>query len=93
MATVLILLCLWHVKRSWLKNLMTKVATWLVRKALFGHLSFIMEQSKSEADAVAQLEKFFEKWSEEEPAFAAYVKKEWAGKLGMLQVNDRNCHF
>jgi hypothetical protein len=44
-----------------------------------------MEQSESEADCRARLERFYEHWSDSQSAFVAYFKKEWDGeKLGMF---------
>ncbi|MCO5549443.1 hypothetical protein L7F22_002914, partial [Adiantum nelumboides] len=37
-----IFLCLWHVRRSWLKNLMKKVQNWDVCALMFRRLAAIM---------------------------------------------------
>ena len=42
-----------------------------------------MEQSDSEEDARDRLARFYARWSDSQPTFVAYVKKEWEGKLGM----------
>ena len=84
-----IFLCKWHVKRAWLKNLISKVKTWEKRSAMFKALGSIMESqgnaehSEQECHEVAmqRLEEYYAKFKDE-PVFIEYVKREWENKIG-----------
>ena len=56
-----IFLCVWHVKRAWLKNLQKKVASWPVRNQMLTELTAILE-SREEKAAKELVAAFLAKW-------------------------------
>ncbi|KAI5081789.1 hypothetical protein GOP47_0001532 [Adiantum capillus-veneris] len=85
-----ILLCLWHVKRCWLKHLIKKVKDWPTRADMFRALGMIMNmygqptssEDATKEDAKLLLESFYSKYKEEEE-FILYFKTYWESKIGM----------
>ncbi|MCO5557588.1 hypothetical protein L7F22_011154 [Adiantum nelumboides] len=85
-----IFLCLWHVRRSWLKNLMRKVQNWNVRALMFRRLGAIMtmrvEGGTSEAIALDNIRDSvvdFLKDFAHEHAFIDYFRTHWVTKVEM----------
>ncbi len=95
MPGVPILLCAWHVKRAWLKNLTSTVADAAKRQEIWAALDVLMrlnvqlpaEHSSAELSKLCEeaLRRFFERFSEH-AAFIAYFKKEWASKVGEEKI-------
>jgi hypothetical protein len=85
-----VLLCFWHVKRAWLKQLVRK-AKKVSRKAIFQVLSTIMlmlmhtmESPHAFDVRVAQaLEDFYAQFAQE-ATFVAYMRRWWHNKRGMF---------
>lgn len=77
-------LCLYHVKKSWIKNLLLKVPgpkNGPLRKVMLAELDAVLHSS-SEAAARAALDAFYKKYKDTQPAFYKYFQREWDAKLG-----------
>ncbi|MCO5587623.1 hypothetical protein L7F22_041572 [Adiantum nelumboides] len=85
-----ILLCIWHVRRAWLKNLVKKVPNPIVRADMFRQLGQIMNMRgkpcrssyEKESQAHKLVEDFMVKYKDED-LFINYFKHEWLPRLGM----------
>ncbi|MCO5607055.1 hypothetical protein L7F22_061247 [Adiantum nelumboides] len=85
-----ILLCIWHVRRAWLKNLVRKVPNPIVRADMFRQLGQIMNMRgkpcrssyEKESQAHKLVEDFMVKYKDED-LFINYFKHEWLPRLGM----------
>lgn len=88
-----ILLCIWHVKRSWLKQLVYHMKDGEARMQLFARLQAIMEAGKRASTAALSeeqlrleaMEEFKALCAELEPQYpklAKYLIREWLGKVG-----------
>ena len=89
--------CIWHVKRAWVKNLGEKVriggkddaATWGAHASIFAGLSEVVDLPRaaetSHADFMRQVKAKLgqvKASSAEQEVFWSYFEKEWVGKLG-----------
>ncbi|MCO5613306.1 hypothetical protein L7F22_067582 [Adiantum nelumboides] len=85
-----VLLCIWHVRRAWLKNLVKKLRDPTVRAAMFRHLGMIMNMQGKPGmsscgrveEAHKLLDQFFVDYACEEE-FIAYFKRQWLPCIGM----------
>ncbi|MCO5547475.1 hypothetical protein L7F22_000925 [Adiantum nelumboides] len=85
-----ILLCIWHVRRAWLKNLVRKVPNPIVRADMFKQLGQIMNMPgkpcrssyEKESQAHKLVEDFMVKYKDED-LFINYFMHEWLPRLGM----------
>jgi hypothetical protein len=84
-----VLLCFWHVKRAWLKQVVRK-AKQVSRKGIFQALSTIMLMLMHNMEStpafdmrvVQALEDFYTKYAQE-TTFVAYMRRTWHNKRGM----------
>ncbi|MCO5594264.1 hypothetical protein L7F22_048291 [Adiantum nelumboides] len=91
-----ILLCIWHVQRAWLKNLVKKVADATLRVDMFRQLGLIMNMRGSpcqslhdkESEAHKLVVDFMVKY-ESEVLFIDYFKREWLPRIGMWIRSSR----
>lgn len=97
------MLCKWHVKRAWLKNLITKVKTWEKRSAMFSALGAIMDfrgqaedsQQQLHAAAMERLKVFYVKFADQ-TSFISYLQREWESKIGEIPLaakRSQACNF
>ncbi|KAI5070538.1 hypothetical protein GOP47_0014881 [Adiantum capillus-veneris] len=92
-----ILLCLWHVKRCWLKHLIRKVKDWPKRAEMFRALGAIMNmqgtctstEEVTKEEAKIMLESFYNQYSQENE-FIMYLKTYWESKIEMWVWATRN---
>lgn len=83
--SVPILLCAWHVKWVWLKNLIVKVRNLAKRVFMMAELSRILSlnplgSSNVERDAKVAIHNFYSTFAEE-AVFVVYFKENWEGLL------------
>ncbi|MCO5582895.1 hypothetical protein L7F22_036797 [Adiantum nelumboides] len=91
-----VLLCIWHVRRAWLKNLVKKVADATLRADMFRQLGMIMNMRGSpcrsshdkESEAHKLVVDFMVKY-ESEVLFIDYFKREWLPRIGMWIRSSR----
>ncbi|GLJ59648.1 hypothetical protein SUGI_1517700 [Cryptomeria japonica] len=67
-------LCSCHVRRAWLKNLITKVKDNAVRGEMFDRLGYIMHRSTNEDSARNEVDIFIEDFKDTQPSFIEYFK-------------------
>ncbi|MCO5601561.1 hypothetical protein L7F22_055684 [Adiantum nelumboides] len=85
-----ILLCIWHVRRAWLKNLVKKVRDPQVRADMFKKLGMIMNMRgrpgttscKRVEEAHNLLDQFFVEYASEQE-FITYFKRQWLPCIDM----------
>lgn len=80
-----ILLCAWHVRRTWIKKLFKKCCNIEVQREMFRHLGWILYCTKcgpNAMDAVEELMQIFV----DQCAFMDYFKSHWLASIGILQV-------
>jgi len=82
-------LCVWHVKRAWLKNLRTKVANFLARRDLMKEASDVLECTVL-AEAQQKFEALLQRWARAPsvappPAPVADVQRRRAGARAQAQ--------
>eukprot|EP01018_Ginkgo_biloba_P014465 Gb_35818 [translate_table: standard] len=69
-----VLLCLWHVRRSWLKNLTKKCHDYLVRREMFKDLGDIMYNQSHATNIMETIECFMHKYRDQ-IEFLDYFRK------------------
>uniref|UniRef100_A0A0R0JDB0 MULE transposase domain-containing protein n=1 Tax=Glycine max TaxID=3847 RepID=A0A0R0JDB0_SOYBN len=77
-----ILLCAWHVRRTWIKKLFKKCCNIEVQREMFRHLGWILYCTKcgpNAMDAVEELMQIFV----DQCAFMDYFKSHWLGSIDM----------
>lgn len=85
-------LCIWHVKRSFAKNMILKVQLKDTRILLMLELTKII-YARSLTEAETMFNAFMVKWETTEPTFVTYVRKEWADKLHLWVIIGRKTEF
>lgn len=78
-----ILLCLWHVRRGWLKGLLKHCHNFDVQREMFKHLGRILyctRNASSTADAVEEFLQIYIDQSE----FVEYFRNKWFPKIGTV---------
>eukprot|EP01018_Ginkgo_biloba_P023862 Gb_15783 [translate_table: standard] len=70
----LVLLCLWHVRRSWLKNLTKKCHDYMVRREMFKDLGDIMYNQSHATNIMETIECFMHKY-QDQIKFLDYFRK------------------
>ena len=73
-----ILLCVWHVRRAWMKNVLSKVSGKGKRVSIFHAIGEIMHSCKDDISVQKAVEKILEEFQDEEK-FLAYFKTTWLG--------------
>eukprot|EP01018_Ginkgo_biloba_P021358 Gb_34654 [translate_table: standard] len=77
-----ILLCLWRIRRAWLKNITKKCSNIEVRREMFKRLGHIMYSTWSGADSVDAMSEFMQDFVDQS-AFLKYFKSRWVPKIEM----------
>ena len=76
-------LCIWHVRRAWLKNLVMKVKDDTTRRAMFKRLGDIMHSHKNVNSALEETNKFLNDFQEE----TTFVDNfQWLDRIGLISV-------
>lgn len=76
-----ILLCVWHVRRAWIKNLLKKCYNVEVQQEMFKYLSWILYSSRSGPNSVDTIEEFMQVFVDQ-CAFMDYFKSQWLPHIG-----------
>lgn len=74
----------YHVKKSWIKNLLIKVPgkQTAARKAMLQELDRKVLYANSKEESTAALQEFYKKYEGTQAAFVQYFKKQWEPILG-----------
>lgn len=80
-----ILLCVWHVRRAWLKNVGNKVQGRENQIHIFHSLGEIMHTCEDDESVKKTVERFFERFRDQ-PRFLEYFKTTWL-------ANNKICKF
>ena len=95
---VKVFLCLWHVRRAWLKHGVAKIKDHAIRAAVLKGLGNIMYDTKCPSGdemgpwAIQQLNALIERFPVVDN-FWAYFNKQWADKMPMWVVGHRNLPY
>ncbi|ERN03925.1 hypothetical protein AMTR_s00078p00196690 [Amborella trichopoda] len=77
-----ILLCLWRVRRVWIRNLLKKCCNFDVQREMFKHLGRILYCSRSGPNATDVVEEFMQVFVDQ-TAFLEYFKAFWLPRIDM----------
>eukprot|EP01018_Ginkgo_biloba_P029618 Gb_01439 [translate_table: standard] len=77
-----VLLCLWHVRRSWLKNLTKNCHDYMVRREMFKDLGDIMYNQSHATNIMETIECFMHKYRDQ-TEFLDYFRKRWMHRIDM----------
>ncbi|XP_022730449.1 uncharacterized protein LOC111285324 isoform X2 [Durio zibethinus] len=77
-----VLLCVWHVRRSWIRNLLKKCCNIDVQREMFKHLGWILYSSRSGPNVMDAVEEFLEIFVDQS-AFMDYFKSRWLPYMEM----------
>lgn len=84
-----IYLCLWHVRRCWLKHLIKKVSDASTRAEMFRALGLIMNMrgthstcTQDKVDQAMELVRAFITTYTKETSFISYFKEQWLPQIG-----------
>lgn len=77
-----VLLCLWRVRRAWLKNLQKKCLNFDVQKEMFKQLGRILYCTRTGSNANNAVEEFMQVFVDQR-AFMEYLKRRWLTEIDM----------
>ncbi|KAM7490345.1 hypothetical protein LguiA_033266 [Lonicera macranthoides] len=77
-----VLLCLWHVRRAWAKNLLKKCCNFEVQREMFKHLGRILYCSRNTNTVVDAVEEFMHVFVDQ-CGFLDYFRIQWLPVIGM----------
>ncbi|KAH9324532.1 hypothetical protein KI387_004710, partial [Taxus chinensis] len=77
-----IFLCVWRVRRAWLKNITNKCSNIEVRREMFKRLGHIMYSTWTGVDSVDAISEFVQDFIDQS-AFLKYFKSRWVPKIEM----------
>ncbi|CAK9166609.1 unnamed protein product [Ilex paraguariensis] len=83
-----VLLCLWHVRRAWVKSLLKKCCNFDVQRDMFKHLGRILYCSRSGPNTLVAIEEFMQIFVDQ-CAFMDYFRIRWVPRIE-LWVNSIN---
>lgn len=83
-----VLLCLWHVRRSWVKSLLKKCCNFDVQREMFKHLGRILYCSRSGPNTVDAVEDFMHIFVDQ-CAFMDFFRIQWLPKIELWVNNMR----
>ncbi|XP_039057707.1 uncharacterized protein LOC120201102 isoform X2 [Hibiscus syriacus] len=72
-----VLLCAWHVRLAWIRNLLKKCCNTDVQQEMFKHLGWILHSSRSVPNAIDAVEEFMEVFVDQS-AFLDYFQRRWS---------------
>ncbi|KAK9279360.1 hypothetical protein L1049_013039 [Liquidambar formosana] len=75
-----VLLCLWHVRRAWLRSLLKRCCNFDVQREMFKHLGRILYCTKSGSNVVDAIEEFMQIFVDQ-CAFMDYFRSQWFPKI------------
>lgn len=78
-----ILLCLWHVRRGWLKGLLKYCNNFDVQREMFKHLGRILYCTRNGSSTADAVEEFLQIYVDQS-AFVEYFRNKWLPKIGMI---------
>ncbi|XP_057504762.1 uncharacterized protein LOC130788225 [Actinidia eriantha] len=81
-----VLLCLWHIRRSWMKALLKKCCNFDVRREMFKHLGRILYCTRFMSNALDAVEEFMQIFVDQ-CSFMDYFRNQWLPKIE-LWVNS-----
>ncbi|GAY60206.1 swim-type domain-containing protein [Citrus sinensis] len=84
-----ILLCVWHVRRAWIKNLLKKCYNVEVQQEMFKQLSWILYSSRSSPNSVDTIEEFMQVFVDQ-CAFMDYFKSQWLPHIELWVTGIRS---
>lgn len=76
-----VLLCVWHVRRAWIRSLLKTCSNIDVQREMFKHLGWILYSSRSVPNAMDAVQEFMEVFVDQS-AFMDYFKSQWSPYIG-----------
>ncbi|KAJ7966088.1 Zinc finger protein [Quillaja saponaria] len=77
-----VLLCLWHVRRAWIKALLKKCCNFDMQREMFKQLGWILYCTRSGPNAFDAVEEFMQVFVDQR-GFMEYFKTRWLPNIGM----------
>ncbi|XP_059641485.1 uncharacterized protein LOC132283540 [Cornus florida] len=77
-----VLLCLWHVRRAWIKSLIKKCCNFDVQREMFKHLGRILYCTRSRPNTIDAVEEFMQIYVDQR-AFMDYFRNQWLPRIEM----------
>ncbi|XP_042490648.1 uncharacterized protein LOC122070532 [Macadamia integrifolia] len=81
-----VLLCLWHVRRTWMRSLLKKCCHFDVQREMFKHLGRILYSTRNGPSVVDAIEEFIQIFVDQS-AFMDYFRDQWLPRMD-LWVNS-----
>ncbi|XP_077212190.1 uncharacterized protein LOC143847287 [Tasmannia lanceolata] len=75
-----VLLCLWHVRRAWIRNLLKKCCNFDVQREMFKHLGQIIYCTRNSPNVIDTVEEFMQIFVDQQ-AFVDYFNNSWLPRL------------
>ncbi|KAK2661130.1 hypothetical protein Ddye_007663 [Dipteronia dyeriana] len=77
-----VLLCIWHVRRAWMRSLLKNCYNVDVQREMFKHLGWALYSSRSVPNALDTVEEFMQVFVDQ-CAFVDYFKRRWLPYIGV----------
>ncbi|XP_031274605.1 uncharacterized protein LOC116133077 isoform X2 [Pistacia vera] len=84
-----VLLCIWHVRHAWIRNLLKKCHNLDVQREMFKHLGWILYSSRSGPNGVETVEEFMQVFVDQ-CAFMDYFKSRWLPYIDLWVTSIRS---
>ena len=78
-----VLLCLWHVRRAWMRSLLKKCCNLDVQQEMFKHLGQILYCTKNRPIIVDAIQEFMQIFVDQ-CAFMNYFRRRWLPRIGIF---------
>ncbi|XP_026404645.1 uncharacterized protein LOC113299774 isoform X2 [Papaver somniferum] len=77
-----VILCLWHVRRSWMKSLLKKCCSLILQQEMFKHLGRILYSVRDGPSAIDAIEEFMQIFVDQF-SFMEYFRDQWLPRIDM----------
>lgn len=78
-----VLLCVWHIRRAWMRSILKKCYNFDVQREMFKHLGWILYCTRNGPNAMDAIEEFMQVFVDQR-AFMDYFKIRWLPTIGIF---------
>ena len=78
-----VLLCVWHIRRAWMRSILKKCYNFDVQREMFKHLGWILYCTRNGPNAMDAIEEFMQVFVDQ-CAFMDYFKIRWLPTIGIF---------
>ncbi|KAB1222177.1 hypothetical protein CJ030_MR2G023415 [Morella rubra] len=84
-----VLLCVWHIRRAWIRSLLKKCSNFDVQQEMFKHLGWVLYCTRSGPNVLDAMEEFMQVFVDQ-CAFMHYFKTQWLPSIELWVAGVRS---